>query len=162
MNNLESVKMARIFNGQRKKSYQGPRPEPTVKRNPYTGFMATMSRVQEQNSAIEGDVKKLTEGTDKLIVNEMVSKEQVRAWLDRAQSVISERSDQIHTTEEKEKFLTLSSVIKNFTPVAEASDEDVMRSLNNLKQNIKVEENDSDHLSSVKRHLVAEIEKMLT
>lgn len=124
-------------------------PDKKPTENAYQRFNSTL----ENSKIIEGDVNKLSES---------VSKSVARVWLDRASSVCSERSDTIHNTEEKDKFIELSNLLKNAIPVVDATDEDTMRSLSMLRQKINVEEGDSDHLSSVKRHLTAEIEKMLS
>jgi hypothetical protein len=161
--NLERHKAQMLLQARMPKHLQGKTPqEPTVKPNSYTSFNRNLAKAQEAasaNAAIEGDVKKIQESAT--TVTETVSSKEVRAFLERASSVVSERSDQIHNTDERDSFLLLSNLIKDHTPLPEATDEDVMRSLASLKQQIVVDEKDSDHLSAVKNHLRAEIDKML-
>jgi len=127
---------------------------PTTKPNSYMSFA---SRIAKGRDAAD-TLTTLLEGTTMI---EGVDKSQVIVWLQKAQDVVSTRADQIDVIEEKKKFQDLAGILKEAIPGESLNEEDIDRTLALLKQRIVVESDDSDHLKSLKNHLLNQIQLML-
>jgi hypothetical protein len=136
--------------------------------NSYTRVQSVISKALSQESV----VNKLTEdldipgmpnfpddsGSSTGISN--LGKETVM-WLSKASQVISDRAGQVQNIDEKKKWESLSLTIKNAIPSEHATDDQIQQGLYLLKQKIVVDPLDSQHLNSVKNHLLNEINRIL-
>lgn len=82
-------------------------------------------------------------------------------WLNQAQQVITKRSEEITNMPEKEAYTRLATVIQAAIPINNASPDNVESNLSILRQQIQLQDTDSDQLRSIKVHLIDKISEVL-
>jgi hypothetical protein len=82
-------------------------------------------------------------------------------WLNQAQQVITKRSEEITNMPEKDAYVKLATVIQAAIPVNNADPDSVESNLNILRQQIQLQDSDSDQLRSLKVHLINKLSEVL-
>lgn len=112
-----------------------------------------------------------TSFTDRIEASEGVKKESLResndavnnviTWLEKTYNIISDRSDILNNTEERQRFKELALIVKEAIPNENIEPQDVERYLILLKQKIEIGDEDSEHLKKLKNHIKIELTKFI-
>jgi len=153
--NTESKRMKNIFLSKRQTSRRaavsGFAEEVMPSTNPIN-FANILSNVRETAGMSLPLKESITEGSLGKTISD---------WIVQIQNTLLDAAEPIENDGEKSRILAFADLVKNHAPQDSSSDEDVYNLLKKLDTSIKIEDDDSGHLTKLKRFVKKEIQKVL-
>lgn len=128
------------------------------------GITKTTTRASGYDKFVNhvGESRRIAKSLKESILSEDISPAVWSQFLERVETVLSERIEELEESPDDQKaFTQLQSFVRDSKVSPEAEPDDVRRSMSTLYRNLTPVDEDSSHILSIKNHVRGEISKVL-